>query len=162
MALHDVYMLVDFVDAAERTATVSYLLRSKYDDATPASISAVEDDANGWLGVLETLSMASIGTFRLCIEFTPGGGGANVAANNQVRAFARVLDENGAKGAIEIPSWDDVVFDQNAQNMLSTAFNVALDLGLGYLRNPATGADFSSSAEYAQSRTHKSRTKIHD
>lgn len=160
MALFDVYVEVDYLDAAERTSTREYLLRLQYDDTIP-NWGAVQGQAEDLIIGLNVLTMAEISEYRV-IMAVPGSGSANVAANNQVVAFSRALDVNGDKSSLEVPSWDDTVFDENNQNVLSDAYDTAVAAVMLQLRAPETGENFALGPEYSQSRTRKSRNIIHD
>lgn len=160
MATFDVYLEVDYLDAAERTSTKTYLLRETYDDVA-ANFDDVQSAADLAITALNVLTMAAIPSYRLVVAVA-GGGTANVASNNQVVAFSRALDTDGAKSSLEVPSWDDVVFDENNQNILSDAYDTAVAAAMLLLRAPETGVDFVVGPEYSQSRTRKSRNIIHD
>lgn len=158
MADHDVYVEVGFLDAAERTATVRYLLERQYDDVAN-NIAAVISDVADLETALAGLSMAEVVSVSMQIDLTTGDSPANVAANNQIRAFSRCLDADGEKCSFEVPSWDDVVFDQDSNNLLSTAYNTAADAVRNLLKNPETNASMAS-LSWTQSRTHKSRNRL--
>jgi hypothetical protein len=161
MAMHDVYFEADYYDAAERTSTKSYLMRTQYDDTDPTTWGDVVADAADIETALNVLTMAELSNYRLSM-LTSGGGSANVAANNQVVAFTRIRDTNGDKGSFEVPAWDDVVFDENSQNLLSGAYNTAAEALALFLRNAETRVNFALLVDYTQSRTHKSRNIVHD
>lgn len=160
MATFDVALEVDFYDAAEKTATRRYILREEYDDGTDnwADVITAGQDA---VTAINVLTMASTPEWRLAM-IVPGSGTPNVAANNQVVAFTRIRDINFDKSSFEIPSWDDVVFDENNQNVLSDAYDTAAAALALFLKAPETGENFVLSPDYSQSRTRKSRDIIHD
>lgn len=160
MATFDVFLEVDYLDAAERTSTREYLLREVFDDVADNWAAVVTAAANT-ITALNVLTMAEISEYRLKMVVA-GSGSANVAANNQVVAFSRALDTNNAKSSVEIPSWDDVVYDENSQNILSDAYDTAMAAAMLLLRAPETGVNFVLGPEYSQSRTRKSRNIIHD
>lgn len=162
MALHDVVVSVDYLDAAERTATRDYLLRDQYDDADTESFDAIQQEAAALITDLEALSWSDITNYRVVVQFVNTDTSANIAANNQVVAFTRVRTSSGAKAYFEVPAWDDAVYDQNSQNLLSAAYNAAAQDVADRLRDPETGEDMSGALDYSQSRTRKSRNVIRD
>lgn len=160
MAMHNVFVVVDYVDAAERTATVTYLWGQEWDDTEPAGLASIVNDIDGtFMTILNTLTWSQIPRYRVCLEMVTGAAGANIASNNQVRAFTRVLLTDGSKGSFEIPAWDDALYDQDSNNLLSTAYNVAAGALPGLLRDPETGLNMSS-ISFSQSRTRKSRNVL--
>lgn len=164
MTTYPIDVLVDYLDAAERTTTLSYRLRTRYDDAANAGDGnwpAVAQDADDLVAALEDLTMDQIPTYRLLQNITTGSLSANVAANNQVRAFTRVLKANGEKGSFEVAAWDDATFDEDNQNLLSPAYDLLAGVVAALIEDPEDGSDFSS-VSYTQSRTHKSRNIVHD
>lgn len=161
MASHNVYLEVPFYDAAERTSTKEYLLRTQYDDTDTDTWGDVVTEAGLAITALNVLTMAAIPTYRVSMTHL-GGGSPNVAANNQTVAFSRIRDTGGEKSSIEVPAWDDVVFDENNQNVLSDAYDTAIAALALLLRAPETLTDFALSPDYSQSRTHKSRNVIND
>jgi len=160
MATFDVNLEVDFYDAAERTSTRIYLLDETYDDVGDnwADVVTAAEDA---VVALNVLTMAAITEYRIAMVHA-GSGVANVAANNQVVAFTRIRDTDDNKSSIEVPSWDDVFFDENNQNVLSDAYDTAAAALALFLRAPESGLSFVLSPDYSQSRTRKSRNIIHD
>lgn len=161
MALRDVYLETDNLDAAERTRTMSYLLRTQYDTTDTDTWGDVTTEAANAVTALNVLTDDAIPEYRLNMV-VPGSGTANVASNNQVTAFSRIRDTDGVKSSIEVPSWDDPVFDENNQNILSDAYDTAVAALALFLRAPETGVNFALSPDYSQSRTRKSRNIIHD
>lgn len=159
MAMHDVYVRVQFTDSAERTSERRYLLREQYDDVTP-NIADIYTQAEALMTALNALSWDELPRYFVEIETITGGLSANVAANNQIVAFIRASDVTDVKGFIEVPAWDDGVYDQNSNNLLSTAFNVAAAAVLLETRNPETGENWALAPEYSQSRTRKSGVKL--
>jgi len=160
MALYDAVLEVDFYDAAEKTATRAYLLRTQYDSAGN-NFDDVLTEAGDALTAINVLTMAATPTYRIAVQGL-GSGSANVAANNQVVAFTRIRDTDGEKSSFEIPAWDDVTFDENNQNVLSDAYDTAAAALALFLRAPETGTNYALSPDYSQSRTRKSRDVIHD
>lgn len=161
MAMHDVFVSVDFLDAAERTATVRYKLVQQYDDTTPASWGTVMTKVGMLITSLNVLTMSAIPSYRVELAQV-GAGSANVAANNQIRAFSRCKqDVTDLKWSFEVPAWDDIVFDQDSHNLLSAAYNTAAIDVIDQLRpdHPLAGAG-GSVIEWSQSRTRKSRNVL--
>lgn len=158
MAEHPVYVRVTYLDAAEREATIRYLLERKYDDVANnwAALKADVLDLESQLG---DLTMAQILPVVMEVEVGAGTGAANIASNNQVRAFSRCVDINGEKCSFEVPSWDDITYDQDSNNLLSTAYNTEADEVRNLLANPETG-DSMASLSWSQSRTRKSRNVL--
>lgn len=161
MALYPVDVKVHFLDSAERTAIVTYRLAQQYDDSLGGNFSIVFTAASELATDLMALTMAEVTNFEICIIFNASDTPANVAANNQVRAFTRTHDSGGNKSSFEVPAWDDVIFDQNYQNMLSGAYNVAAATVMNALANPDTGLAMTT-LDYSQSRTRKSRNIVND
>lgn len=162
MALFDVFMDVEYTDAAERTATRSYLLREQYDEADGLTMEDVFTQAANALVALNVLTMDQIANYSLRMVIPTGAAAAAINSNNQVEAFSRIQDTGGEKSAIQIPAWDDTVFDENNQNVLSDAYDTAVAALALFLRAPETGVNFALSPDYSQSRTRKSRNIIHD
>lgn len=161
MTLYDAVVEVDFLDSAERTATVSYLLQQQYDTTANTGAGNMDDvltAASDLVTALDVLTWDHISQHRVSLVVPDSGASANVAANNQVVAFSRVVDAGGANGRFEVPAWDDAVYDQDSNNLLSPAYNVAASLATNLLKNPDTGSDFGN-VSWSQSRAHKSRGK---
>ena len=90
----------------------------------------------------------------------PNAGVPNVASNNQVRAFTRTtLDNDAGEGYFIVPAWDDIVFDEDDNNMLSPAYNTAASAVSALIRDMESGEDFVST-DWTQSRAYKSRNTI--
>lgn len=162
MATFPVDVIVSFLDAAERTAEVSYRLRTKYDDTANAGAGnwdAVLQDADSLFSALEDLTWDQIPSYRVQMGVTTGSLTANVAANNQVRAFTRVTKANGDPASIEVPAWDDLTFDQDSNNLLSAAYNTLAAVVAALIEDPEDGSDFST-VNWSQSRTRKSRNVL--
>lgn len=162
MALHNVFVQVDFLDAAERTATREYMLRQQWDDGSPGSWDTVIAEAGGLAAALEVLSWAEVTQYRAYVVIDNVDTPANVGANNQVVAFTRVKTAAGDKAYFEVPAWDDFTFDQNSANLLSAAYNTAAEDVAAFIKDPETGSNMSGGVEYSQSRTRKSRNVIKD
>lgn len=162
MALHNVIVEVDYLDAAERTATREYMLQEQYNDADPgASMVLIQAAAADVVAALEVLSWSDITNYRIVVDLVNTDASANIAANNQVVAFVRTRTTSGLKSSFEVVAWDDAVYDQNSQNMLSPAWITAAEDLLPLLKDAESGEDMTS-IDYAQSRTRKSRNVVHD
>lgn len=156
MGLLPTFFVVGFTDSAERTAEVSY--RSKVDlvddgsnmDDVIAQAAAVET-------ALNVLTWDHISYVDIKVRQGGGGAAANVAANNQVYAFLRALNEDGQPVGIQVPAWDDLTYDQDSNNLLSPAFGIVAQNFLNLIVDPDTLEDLT--LEFAQSRAHKSRGK---
>lgn len=165
MATFPVDVVVGFTDSAERTAEVTYRLRELYDDAANAGSGnmgdTIQPEVDALVAALQTLTWDEISYARIqIVDTSMAGTPANVAANNQVRAFIRVTDAStGLPASIEVPAWDDAVFDQNNMNLLSPAFNVAAQIVTDLLANPETDGNFGA-VQWSQSRTRKSRNVL--
>jgi len=161
MATFDVIVKVGFLDAAERTSEVSYLLDTQFDDAANAGAGNMGDiltDVASLDIALNVLTMDHVDYEKVEIQVPGGGAAANVAANNQVTAFTRILTAGGNQGYFEVPAWDDVVYDQDSNNLLSAAYNAAASTVIGLIRDLPTGEAISQ-VQWSQSRTRKSRGK---
>lgn len=162
MATFPVQVEVDFLDSAERTATVTYQLRERYDDAANAGQGNWED-VRGFAGnlvtALENLTWDQIPSFRIKMAETTGSLSANVAANNQIRAFTRVTLANGEQSYFEVPAWDDLTFDQDNNNLLSAAYNTAAQAVADLIEDPDSTSDMTT-VNWSQSRTRKSRNVL--
>lgn len=159
MALHDVYLRVQFLDAAERTAEIRYLLLEQYDDVA-LNMEDVTDNAAALITGLNALTWDGIPRYFIEVETVTGALGPNVAANNQIRAFSRmttaVTDE---QASLEVPAWDDTLYDQDSNNLLSPAYNAAVLAGVvPWTRDPVTKEQWT--VNWSQSRTRKSGVKL--
>lgn len=162
MATFPVQVEVDFLDSAERTATVVYQLRTRFDDAANAGAgnwAAVLTDADALFTALENLTWDQIPAYRVKMAVTTGSLSANVAANNQIRAFTRVTLANGEQSSFEVPAWDDLTYDQDSNNLLSTAYNVAAQIVANLIEDIDTTSNMDT-VNWSQSRTRKSRNVI--
>lgn len=155
----DVYLFVKFLDAAERIVRLAYLLRETYDTAANAgdgNMPDVLDAAADAVTALNVLTWDSTPEYGVELV-VPGSGTPAIQANNQVRAFTRIYDAADNPASIEVPAWDDTVFDEDNRNMIDPAYNTAAAVLALLLRNPATGENFALVPQFSQSRTHKSR-----
>lgn len=162
MATYPVDVTVGFLDSAERTAEVTYRLREQFDDAANAGAGNMDDVLTAVTALetaLNVLTWDHIDYLKVAIQVDGGGAAANIAANNQVRAFTRITLANGEKSYFEVPAWDDATFDQDSNNLLSAAYNTAAAAVALLIEDPATGSDFSS-VDWSQSRTRKSGVKL--
>lgn len=152
------YLDVFFLDAAERTAVVSYQLATDLlDDGS--NLAAVMTNANALETVLNVLTWDKIVLTQ--IRFDQGGGGAspNVSANNQIHARSYIGTIDGIEGSFDVPAWDDFTYDQDEFNLLSSAYDLAADAVTTLIKNQATNSAFAGSVKRSVSRTHKSRGK---
>lgn len=159
MALHNVIVTVGFLDSAERIAERNYTLRTQYDDVAN-NYDDVVTDAASLITALDVCTMDHIEYYDITMRTIGGGAAPNVAANNQVVAFTRVQDTDSNKGILEVPAWDDVVFDQDSNNLLNAAYNTAISAVALLTKNPDTGLDWKVSVDWTQSRTRKSGVRL--
>lgn len=156
MAAIPTYAVVGFTDSAERTAEVTYRMKTEAldDGSNFDDVLAAADDIETALNVLTWDHISYVD-----IKVRTGGGGAsaNVAANNQVYAFLRALNESNEPVGVQVPAWDDLTFDQDSNNLLSPAFNTAAATFLALIIDPDTTEDLT--LQFSQSRAHKSRGK---
>lgn len=160
MANYPVNVEVDFVDAAERISTKTFYLVQPFDDTANAGAGNMDEVLTAAAALrtnLEILSWAGIVEYRVYVVIGVASV-ANVSANNQVEAFTRMLDTGNNASYFTVPAWDDLVFDQDSNNLLSSAYNTAAEIVRALLRNPDTGND-QASVQWSQSRAHKSRGK---
>jgi len=156
MAAIPTYVVVGFTDAAERTAEVTYRMKTEAldDGSNFDDVLAAADDIETALNVLTWDHISYVD-----IKVRTGGGGAsaNISANNQVYAFLSAVNESEEKVGIQVPSWDDFTFDQDSNNLLGVPFQVAAQVFLDLIIDPETTEDLT--LQFAQSRAHKSRGK---
>lgn len=150
-----------FLDAAERISTIVYRLQQQFDETANAgdgNWSDVFADAVLLLTALNVLSMDGIIGYTIGqvidVVATP-----NVASNNQVVAFTRTTDGGGNEAGFVVPAWDDIVFDQDDNNLLSAAYNTAAGAVAALTVNPENNEDMGT-VDWSQSRTRKGRTTI--
>lgn len=164
MAIVPTMVTVAFLDSAERISKITYRLSDSVavdDAALPTTIVTAIGAMSDLTEALKDLSWSEVLYAELSISQPVADGGANVAANNQVTAFVRTRTDSGEKSSFEVPAWDDLVYDQNSQNVLSAAWVTAANNILPLIADMETGEDIAS-IDYAQSRTRKSRNVIHD
>ena len=157
----DVYLLVQFLDAAERIASLIYRLVVQYDDAANAGLGNFEDvrtDAGLLITALNALTWDSIPEYQIRVV-EAGSGTPNISSNNQVRAFTRVTLDDGSDGYFVVPAWDDFVFDEDNNNLLSPAYDTLASAVAALIADPETGEPMTG-VQWTQSRTHKSRNAI--
>lgn len=160
MTLYDVDVEVDYLDAAERIATKTYRLQNQYDTTAntgAGNMGAILTDVSDLLTALNVLTWDGIVEARPKLVI-PSGGSANIAANNQVEAFIRCKTGSDNSASFSVPAWDDDVFDQDSNNLLSAAFNTAAQAVADMINDPVTG-DAMGDVQWSQSRAHKSRGK---
>lgn len=150
-----------FLDAAEKISTIVLRLQQQYDETANAGDGNWADvftDAVVLLTALNVLSMDGIIGYAISqvvdVVATP-----NIASNNQVVAFTRTIDGDGEETGFVVPAWDDIVFDQDDNNLLSAAYNTAAGAVAALTTNPDNGADMGT-VSWTQSRTRKGRTVI--
>lgn len=159
MALVDVYLDVEFLDAAERRATVSYLMNQQVDTAD-WDMSAVAADAAALITALDVLTWDAINHAELRAVVHTASAVPNVSSNNQIHARSYATNAGGVTGSFDVPGWDDFLYDEDEFNLLSAAYNVLANNVLPYIRDPQDGSDFAASTvKRSVSRTHKSRGK---
>jgi hypothetical protein len=149
----DVYLRVAFDDAGPFRNIKEYLLVQTLavDGSDMADVLTAATDVQV---ILDSLSMDHIAYYDIVVRVPQAGAAANVAANNGVEAFHRMLDSVTGKHAhFIVPAWDDVIYDKNPDTSMSTAYNEAADDLAPLTRNPATGNAWTYVA--AQSRTTK-------
>lgn len=160
--LYDILVIVKFLDAAERIAQVVYALREQYDETANGGDGNWADvfaDAVLLITGLNVLTMDAIIEYGIQMVVAASGT-PNVASNNQVRAFTRTtLDNDAGEGSFIVPAWDDIVFDEDSNNLLSPAYNTAASAVSALLKDPETGEDFVST-DWTQSRAYKGRNTI--
>lgn len=159
MAIHDVTVKVGFLDSAERIAERSFLLRQTYDDVAN-DYDDVVTAAGLLITALDALTWDHIEYYDIQVRTAGTGAVANVAANNQVTAFTRVMDVDGNAGSFEVPAWDDFTYDQDHNNLLSAAYNTAAAAVALLTRNPVSLVNWVVGVAFSQSRTRKSGIKL--
>jgi hypothetical protein len=134
----DVFMDVQFHDAGDFANTKRFLLtQTMANDGS--DIAAVLTAGAALYTVLNTLSWDEVGPYFLSVEIPGDGVAANVAANNSVEAFHRMIDDGTSKPThFVVPAWDDDVFDKLPNGAMSSAYNAAADDVDPLTRNPET------------------------
>ena len=164
MAEFDVDVVVSFLDAAERIARRAYRLRQTFDSAANAGDGNWADVAAAAADVLTALNVLtwdSTPVYDLVMHGT-GSGSPNISSNNQVEAFTRIYDTGGVAGSIQVPAWDDFVFDEDNHNLIDPTYNTAAAALALLLKNPDTGDNYVLVPQYSQSRTRKSRDVLNN
>lgn len=157
MATFQVYADVSFLDAAERTAVVSYPLATQLqDDGT--NLPAVLTQAANLKTALDVLSWDAINHVELRIVAITATDTANISSNNQVHARSYASNAAGVTGSFDVPGWDDFIYDEDEFNLLSAAYNLAANAVLPLILN-SNLEPFVGSVKRSVSRTHKSRGK---
>jgi hypothetical protein len=162
MAFHDVFVEVEFTDAAERTAKRVYLLNDQYDDVG-LNMEDITDQAADLVTALSVLTWDQIARYTIQVEnLMTGALSPNISSNNQVTAFVRTLITSGAETGdsayFEVPAWDDFTYDEDSNNLLSPAFELAAAAVALFTRDPDTRETWS--VQWAQSRTRKSGARL--
>lgn len=159
MTLYDAYIAIDFFDAAERTRTLEYLQRTQYDTTANTGDGNMGDvlaESALIMTAVNVLTWDSTPSYRVALQIA-GSGTPAIQANNQITAFTRIYDVTAEAGSIQVPSWDDTVFDEDNRNIIDPAYNTAAAALALLLRNPVTGEDWALVPQFSQSRTRKSR-----
>lgn len=135
----DVYMKVQYNDAGNFPMEKRYLLELQLLDDF-SNMAAVNTQGELVLAALNVLSFDNLNPVTYEIVVPNASAAANVASNNSVHAFLRFTDAVTLKPAhMQVPAWDDVVFDKLPNNTLSTLFNTAAAALEPITRNPVTG-----------------------
>lgn len=153
MAPLPTYVKVGYLDAAERTSEVTYRLQTEAED-DGSNMADVFDAVADLETALNVLTWSHIAYCDIVVRTGGSGAAANISANNQVVAFTRTLDTAGAKSAFEVPAWDDFLYDQDSNNLLSAAYNTAAAAVVALIQDPETGIDMDS-VSFTQSRTRR-------
>ena len=134
-----VYAAVDFTDQPGRVSTQRYQLgRALEDDFS--NMTAVMTDFDDLVDALNVLTWDTIYQARAEIVTTLTPLSPNVAATNANYAFVRTRVSSGASSGEEtyfiVPAWDNAVYSEDKDGMLSAAFltaaaDVAVQLGYG-------------------------------
>lgn len=156
MAPVPTFVKVGYLDSAERIAEVTYRLAESMED-DGSNITDVLDAVADLETALNVLTWDHIEYVDLVARAGGGGAAPNVAANNQVFAFTRTTLSGGDYGFFEVPAWDDLVFDQDSNNLLSAAYNTAAAAVAALILDPETGETMT--VNWSQSRARKSRKK---
>lgn len=157
MATFRVFADVSFLDAAERTAVVSYELATALQD-DGSNLDDVITNLTDLIDALNVLSWDAINHAELRISAYNAADTANVSSNNQVHARSYASDTSGETGSFDVPGWDDFTYDEDEFNLLSAAYNVLANDVLPLIKTK-DGISFSGSVKRSVSRTHKSRGK---
>jgi hypothetical protein len=156
MATFPIDVEFDFEDAPGRISRQTYRMDIEYNDVIN-NMDDVVAQAADLRAALQLLTWDKIRFYRVIVQADySSAADPNIAANNQIHAFVRTRDENGARSSFDVPAWDDDVYAENTKGMLSPAFLTAAATVSALLRNPDTGDDIVG-IDWAQSRTHKQR-----
>jgi hypothetical protein len=135
----DVFMKVQYNDAGNFIMEKRYLLDTQLLDDF-SNLDDVNTNGEAVLGILNTLSWDNLNPVTYEIVIPNASAAANVASNNSIEAFLRLTDDvTGKPSHLQVPAWDDVVYDKLPNNTMSSAFNTAAENIAGYTRNPVTG-----------------------
>lgn len=138
MAL-DVFVRVAFDDAGPFRNIKEYMLNSTVGDDGTGFATTVADAA-ALITALDAVTMDHIAYHEIVVRVIDTGAAANVAANNSVEAFHRVIDSvTGEKAHFIVPAWDDVTYDKLPNGALSTAYNAVAAAIAPLILNPKTG-----------------------
>lgn len=154
----DTYMRVGFKDSAERISEVRYRLFEGI-EADGSNMASVISNAQNAQLALAGLTWDEITHVIIEVDVAGASSAPNAAANNQVWAAIKCLDnETNAPAQIDLPAWDDALYDQDSNHIItSPAFGLTVGDLLMYIANPDTGNYMSFFG--AMSRARKSRGK---
>jgi len=153
MAPVPTYLYYTVLDSANRRSTLGVRMAEAAED-DGANIADVIADATAIETALNVLTEGKVETVELRIAIGGGGAAPNVHANNQNVAFTRVFTADGGKSSFEIPAWDDTVYAQDENNLLSAAYNTAAEDLLPLLVDFETGSAMTE-VKFTQARTRR-------
>jgi len=151
------FMDVTYRDDANTTRTLRYRLAESAED-DGSNFADVIAAATAVQAALNTLTGDHIDYYDIVVRDGGGGAVALDSSNNQITAFIRTTLSDNDAGEIEVPAWDTVAYDINAQLMLDAAFLTDAGVLLTLLVDVETGLAMTD-VEWAQSRTRKLRGK---
>lgn len=157
MAPVPTFLYATYLDNANRRSTIAYRMATEAED-DGSNIAAVLADAAALETALNVLTEGQIEVTELRIQVGGGGAAPNIHANNQNVAFTRVFTGAG-KSSFEVPSWDDTVYSQDSNNLLSAAYNTAAQDVADLLLDPETG-DAMAAVQFTQARTRRGARHI--
>lgn len=136
---YDVSVKVHFRDAKGFVVTKDYMLVQTA--ATDGSdMGDVLDAATALITQLDLASMDHIDKYDVSVTVPQSGAAANVAANNGIEAFSRVVDNVTNKiRHFVVPAWDAVLYTANPNSSMGTAYDVVAGAIAALIRNPENG-----------------------
>jgi len=161
MTTYKVRVHVRYLDAAERVSERVYVLRQRFDSTANAGAGNMDDVLSAkddLITALSALTWDDIPECEVCLVSAETVSPANVAANNQVEAFTRVVNALGEPEYFAVPAWDDFTYDQDSNNLLSAAYNTAAQDVADLIEGDESGSTFDT-VMFTQSRARKSRGK---